>query len=106
MTTTNATVIKMQKAAEVQRLDKLYENQVDSELYTDDCDFEKDPTGLFFDLDKGEFYFVDYVTNHSGWKDAFLSQNNAIFMDYVNANDAICNDLETYIELFEQGQQD
>ena len=89
---------RMLIASENQSLDSLYEKQVDENLYTDNCDYEKDPTGLFFSLDNDEFYFVDYVTNHSGWKNAHEQQNNCVFLTYVNASTAIMSSLETLIE--------
>lgn len=89
---------RMLIAAENQSLDSLYEKQVDANLFNENTDFEKDATALYFDLDKDEFLFVPYITNNSGWRQAFESQNNCVFITYVNANTAIVSSLETLID--------
>lgn len=89
---------RMLVAAENQTLDSLYEKQVDENLFNENTDYEKDPTGLYFDLDNDTFYFCSYIINNSGWKNAHEQQNNCVFLTYVNANTAIVSSLETLIE--------
>ena len=89
---------RMLKACETQDLGELYESQVDENLYNEKCDYDLDSRGLFFDLYENKFYLCNYVTPHSGWKDAHLNQNPCEFISWVHACTAISDSLENLIE--------
>lgn len=97
----------MRKSAKQQRLAALYEEQVDANLFEENCDYEKDPTGLFWS-EKDGFFFVEYVKrvnqHDNGWKNTFLQQNDAHFVAYVDANTAVVSELDDFIDALEENQ--
>jgi hypothetical protein len=95
---------EMYAAAERQRLSQLYVEQVDANLFDDNCDTERDGTGLFFHLHEKRFLFVPYVTAHSGQKDTFLQFNAALFIAYVDAAQAAERELSQYVASLEDDQ--
>lgn len=95
-------ILRMRLAASKQDLDQLYEEQVDKNLFNDNTDYDRDATGLFFDLDANKFVFITEVTEHNGWREAFEQQNNVVFIDYVNAADALFKDLNDLIEQYKR----
>lgn len=95
-------IYRMRLDADKQELDLLYEEQVDKNLFNEKTDYDRDATGLFFDLDENKFVFITEVTEHNGWREAFEQQNNLVFIDYINANDAIYKDLNELIEQYKR----
>jgi len=95
-------IFRMRLAADKQELDLLYEEQVDNNLFNEKTDYDRDATGLFFDLDTNKFVFITEVTEHNGWREAFEQHNNVVFIDYINANDAIYKDLDELIENYKR----
>lgn len=93
-------ILKMYAASKNQSLSKIYERDVDANLFEENTDYQKDPTGLFFDLGKNEFYFVNYVTTHNPDYSAHEQQNEVYFMGFCNADTAIQGKLENFIPGF------
>jgi len=95
-------ILRMRNAAETQDLAELYEEQVDKNLFNEKTDYDRDATGLFFDLDANKFVFITEVTEHNGWREAFEQHNNVVFIDYINAADAVYKDLNELIEQYKR----
>jgi hypothetical protein len=61
----------------IKTLTQLFE-EAEIEIWDDEKEY-----GLFL-IDDNKFEFRTYITSEdSSWKSAFLSQNNAIFVDYI-----------------------
>jgi len=95
-------IYRMRLAADRQDLGKLYEKQVDKNLFNEKTDYDRDATGLFFDLDENKFVFITEVTEQNGWREAFEQHNNVVFIDYINAADAVYEDLNDLIEQYKK----
>lgn len=84
---------KMESIASSVSLHSLYQQEVDSNLFEENCDYNRDATALYFFPEKEKFGFVPYITREQGNRNVFKSQNVAIFVAYVDAERAIASNL-------------
>jgi hypothetical protein len=101
----NNLIFAMRKAAEMQDLAELYEEQVDKNLFNEKTDYDRDATGLFFDLDNQEFLFIPEVVKSNGMHEDFEELAIVKLVAYVNAGDALFKSLEQIIDEYEETHQ-
>lgn len=71
-------------------LDFLYESQVDSELFTEETDWERDSVAFFYNKNEDNFCFEKEISSHNGLIDNFLQFNKQyVFIAFVDANTAL-----------------
>jgi uncharacterized pyridoxamine 5'-phosphate oxidase family protein len=75
-----------------QTLTQLFE-EAEIEIWGSDEEY------ALFLIDGNKFEFRTYITsNDSSWKNAFLSQNNAIFIDYIGEDKYQCLNFKDIIQ--------
>jgi hypothetical protein len=101
----NNLITAMRKAAEVQDLAELYQEQVDENLFNEKTNYDGDATGLFFDLDNQKFLFIPEVVKGNGMHEDFEKLAIVKLVAYVNAGDALFKSLEQIIDEYEETHQ-
>jgi hypothetical protein len=98
----NNLICAMRKAAETQDLAELYKEQVDPNLFNEKTDYDRDATGLFFDLDNQKFLFIPEVAKSNGMHEDFEKFAIIKLVAYVNAGDALFKSLEQIIDEYKE----